>query len=186
MSTAQFTDAESRDWPLVIDFPDISRIKKRTGIDLLSKDGMANCTDDLTLLVDVMYVAWQELAEQRNIDDESFGRLVSHHFAPAVQAFNEALADFFHRIGRGPMAATIRTAMRLAPQQAKTIEKKLDQNTLERLLTKSMRVTELEMETELAKAEAAMDTILGDEPANSEPSSESGTSSPPEDSPTEN
>jgi hypothetical protein len=173
MSTPKFTDADDREWPLTLDFPDVSRIKKLTNVDLLSNDDLTRCTGDLMLMVDVMYAGWKELADEREVTDEAFGRLVSHSFEASVQAFNEALADFFHRIGRGPMATLIRKGMELAPTQTKQLAAKLAPNTLDRLLKKSLRVTELEIDSELAKAEAEMDAILGNEFTSLEQSSAS-------------
>lgn len=178
MSTPQFTDRDKRDWPLALDFPDVSRIKKATELDLLAKDDLAKMSDDLSLLVDVMYVAWKPLADARELSDEDFGRLVSHCFEGAARAFNEALADFFLRVGRRPMAQMIRAAMELGTAQVQRIEEKLDPSTLRRLLTRSMQVTEKQLDLEIAKAEAEMDAILGSESSSSEPSSASTMSSP--------
>lgn len=163
---AQFTDREGRAWPLEIDFPDVTRIKNVTGVDLLLQEDMVRLgklenSDDYALLVNVLYVAWSGQAEQYGVTDEQFGRLACKRFEDVVRAFNEALADFFRRVGRGPMARMLQTAMAMSAQQTAKIDEQLDQTTIERLLTKSLAITERQRDEQLSQAEHELDVILG-------------------------
>lgn len=169
---AQFIDRDGRYWPLEIDFPDVSRIKKEVGVDLMTEEGLARLSslkgiEDYETAAKVLYLAWSEACDKHGVTDEQFGRLVSKHFVEAVGAFNEALCDFFHRVGMRPMARMIEAAMALQPEATKRMDEQFCPSTCERLLTKSMRVEEKRIELQLAEGESLIDQILGTEPMNS-------------------
>lgn len=154
MTIHSWKDNDGRDWPLEFGFGTVKRVKRLTSIDLLQQEDTARYTRDLSLLVDVMYAAWQPRAEELKVTDEQFGELVFAHFEDATRAYVEALADFFHRLGRSTMATMLTTAMRLQEEQKKAIEEKLNPTTIESLLRQ-------QNQNELTKLDQALQEILG-------------------------
>jgi hypothetical protein len=178
----QFIDSSGRVWPITIDFPDISRIKREADVDLLTDAGMARVSqlktiEDYELLANVLYIVCSDQADRYGVTDEQFGRLASQQFADIMRAFNGALADFFRRVGRGPMARMIETAMTMQTTQEARLNDALPQTTLERLLNKSTSITLLQLESEVSQSESEMDAILGGESTSLPHSAESATPS---------
>ena len=96
-----FTDDSGRDWLVAINVTTVKRVRALCDVDLmaiLDESGalLARFVDDPALLADVLYVACQAQADERDVSDEQFGELLAGDtLQKATDAFLEALVDFF-------------------------------------------------------------------------------------------
>lgn len=95
----KFIDNRGDEWSVAIEFRTAKRVRDTLGFDLLGKrniqETLASLRDPL-LLVDVLYLLCQPQAEERAIDDVTFGRrLIGDPIEPACVALMRAIIDHF-------------------------------------------------------------------------------------------
>lgn len=90
-----FKDQDDRTWDIVLNPPNIKRVRSRLQVDLQNTDDYKKLAD-LCLLADVLYVLCEKQCREREVTDQQFGEALSgptmHEAAVALQ---EEWADFF-------------------------------------------------------------------------------------------
>lgn len=125
MDGKKFNDADGQEWTVCISTPDLKRVRKVLGIDLLKLGGevFKRLLDETELLVDVVSVLLTPDIEKRGLDAEGFARkLRGDALDGATQAVLESLIDFFPK-GR-------REAMRAALQKTRDLLEKTEGHAL--------------------------------------------------------
>jgi hypothetical protein len=94
---AAFTDAEGRNWSIVVTLATIDRIKSALGVDLLADPGaIGELGQDIRLCCNALYLCCEAQAKEAGITDEDFGRgMLGDAIENGTTAFLEALVDFF-------------------------------------------------------------------------------------------
>lgn len=94
-----FTDNAGRSWTVRVDVAVIKRVRDTLAtniVDLSPAGGFAKLSDDVVLLVDVLYVLVRDQAAAANVTDEEFGRgLAGDALDQASKALLAELAAFF-------------------------------------------------------------------------------------------
>ena len=124
-----FKDNESKDWILAVDAPTIRAVRKECdGLDLASLDDKPYqlLSNDVVLLVDVLWVICREQAIARDVTDIQFGqRLVGDAIDRATAALLEAITDFFPQSQRSLLSSLV--------QKNKTVREKAMALTMARI-----------------------------------------------------
>jgi len=91
-----FTDSAGRTWTLRIDIAAARRIRERLAVDILDLNlGMDRLSNDVILMVDVLWLLVEQQAEQQKVTDEQFGQsLHGDVLGAAIDAYLEALLAF--------------------------------------------------------------------------------------------
>lgn len=120
-----FRDNQDREWNVELTVTEISRLRKRLGVNLLDgydvktkqpRDILRALTTDWELLVNALYVICEPQCVAAGVSDEDFGRsLLGEHIEAATTALVEALCDFFQNTDRGRI-------LRLATNAEKTMQ----------------------------------------------------------------
>jgi hypothetical protein len=176
----KFTDADGRQWQIVLDIPAARTVYQRTQVNLRARQDLQRLTGDesLWLIPDVLYVLCEAQAAKRyealdgNVAAISaeFGRMLEPCFPAACEAFFTELADFCRRLG---MQATARLTEALAKRLAtlETLE-------AEQLGDKMVPAMDAEIQRELTQRGKTLDRLIrGTNVGKSPESSDLATSS---------
>lgn len=156
-----FKDTEGRSWDLSLTIGDVKRVKNLVGVDLLdARQGqlLSDLASDPVATVDVLYAIVKPEADARNVSDEQFGAaLDGESVRKAIDAFVEALIDFFARFQ--PATGAVLRALwgKLETTQAKAIaiaEEKLGSAKVDQAI-------EAELARASREADEAIDKLLG-------------------------
>lgn len=95
-----FVDNKGESWDTRIDVSVIRRVRQEHGIDLSkilsSQEQTAALSDDIVLLVDVLYAVCKPTADNRLIDAEAFAmRLSGNAIESAIDSLMQSIIDFF-------------------------------------------------------------------------------------------
>jgi hypothetical protein len=110
---AKLKDNKGREWEVLIDVPQLKRVRERVKFDLgklFANDlaGLRQLATEPEVLVDVLFVLVQEEAEKRNVSPEDFGRsLAGDSLEAGFDALMEALADFYPSRQAKPLRALL-------------------------------------------------------------------------------
>ena len=126
----KFTDRTGRVWIVELDVATLNRIRAKLEVDLYSAlddefSGLRSLLEDLPKLVDVLYLACEREAKEKNVSDEDFGRsLAGDALEDAGHALVDALIDFFpHRKARDALQRAVRISRQ---RQNQTLDRVLD------------------------------------------------------------
>lgn len=134
-----FKDSHGRDWSIAIDTVTAKRVKALLQFDLFASD-IDSLSNNMILLVDVLYVVCKPQADAAGITDEQFGASMTGDVLDAAsEALQEDIVDFF------PLRRRLLTRKALAKVKAATDE--------------AMPLLEQKMDRDIA---AAMASIRGD------------------------
>lgn len=129
---SRFTDAKQRTWIIEISIATISRIRSELDLDLLKvfdgNDNRANeIISDLVVMADCLYICCEEEATKQNIDSMEFGRgLHGEAVDAAVDAFLDALVNFFHGARRKAVEKMVSAALKVRKAVDEGIEQQVD------------------------------------------------------------
>jgi hypothetical protein len=96
-----FTDFDGRQWSIEVTIPDVARLQKAIGVNLLDLvdvkgELFKRITGDVIFLCDLLYAICKPQADAANVTDENFGRgLRGDALEKALDALFLAVADFF-------------------------------------------------------------------------------------------
>lgn len=110
MDGKKFNDADGREWTVLVTVPDLRRVRKELGVDLLKMGGdvFKRLMQEEELLVDVISVLLTPEIEKRGLDAEGFARaLRGDALEEATRAVLESLIDFFPKGRRAAMRAAL-------------------------------------------------------------------------------
>ncbi|WP_254512354.1 hypothetical protein [Anatilimnocola floriformis] len=106
-----FKDNAGREWLVNLDTNKVSVIRRECNFDPIAMDaaGFQRLSDDMCLLVDVLYVACRPQADEQKITAEQFGRaLVGDVIEPATVALLAAIADIFPKRKREVVLSVVK------------------------------------------------------------------------------
>lgn len=140
-----FKDAKGRTWTLAVNVAAVKRVKSLCGVDLTEIDQGSpplaiRLSTDVILLCDVLYslVKLDADAISPPVTDEDFGgALGGDALRNASDALGEELTDFFQKWGRPEFAAVLRSQKTLFQKATARSFSKLDDLSLDALLTHS-------------------------------------------------
>jgi hypothetical protein len=153
-----FKDAAGRDWHVAINVAAVKRVKAARDIDLVAAvDPEARLLERLAgdpiLLVDVLYVLCQPQAQAQNVSDEQFGEaLWGESLDRAIDAFLEALTDFFPQARRGVLRDLLAKWRALETKAAQAATTRINGDLGDRLLAKELAKLDREIERTLASS----------------------------------
>jgi len=138
----QFCDSQGHPWKIEITIGAVKRVKSLVGVDLLQpvpmteKDRdedeqplLTQLEMDPVLLTDVLFAIVQPQAKAKKITDVDFGTsMTAETFKTAAEGFWVEYQDFFHQLGRKPVAAMIQSQRELAKEafQSEEINELID------------------------------------------------------------
>ncbi len=138
-----FTDADARVWPVQINVATIKRTQKLAGVDLMeSVTGhlLERIAQEPVLLCDVLYCVCKEVADERKVTDEDFGRLLAGDVIDeATKAFMEALVAFFPSRRRLVLEKAIKKLHHLEEMVMTAAEERLDGDLIDRKMEAALR-----------------------------------------------
>ncbi len=108
-----FTDGESRKWTFDVNVLTVTRVKKQTGVDLLTlmdpgSSAFETLATDVVSLCEVMVALLEDKLREADVDDEEFLRALDNEdiVRNATRACMEAILSF----SRKPKATLMKTA----------------------------------------------------------------------------
>jgi hypothetical protein len=145
-----FKDSDGREWEIALDLGVAKRLRAR-GFDLLDEERLAEMSQDIITQADLLFLVCDRQAEDRNVSDEDFGRLLTTCFSDAVDALFRELAFFFRQVGRqaqATIAEKIANASREVQRRAAT---RLSADKVDRMIAATLDKAEAEIDAQLAK-----------------------------------
>lgn len=148
---ASFKDNMQREWTLCISVATIKRVKELTGVNLglLLNDEMSllqRVLGDPIELVNVVYAICQHDCDRMGITDEQFGEaLAGDSFEHCIDAFMEAVIDFFPSRQGKILRAIVNKTNDLRDALAKELEEQIEEKysqTLTKLASRSPESSE--------------------------------------------
>lgn len=129
----QFPDSASppKTWTLSLNIGAVKRIRDLLKVDLMQlHEGdpplIQRLTDDVVLVVDVLFVLCKPDADAAGITDEQFaGRLGGDAFRLAWEALQEELVDFFQQLGKPETAKVIRAQAKVVKTTSAAMDRKV-------------------------------------------------------------
>lgn len=109
---SKFTDADGRQWSVVLTMVEIKQVRAELEVDLLdvgTQELFARLVNDPVLIVDVLHVVLKQECAARNLDAYGFARgLRGDAVDDASRALLEALIDFFPKRRRAVLQAALK------------------------------------------------------------------------------
>lgn len=125
-----FKDTEGRTWEIAINTTAIKRVREMCDVNLLDiadKEVLQQLSNDLVLLVDVLYCLVKKQADEAGVTDEKFGEALGGDVLDdAVVAFRKELVDFFPKRRRETLRKLLEKEEALEQAALSRIETRLD------------------------------------------------------------
>jgi hypothetical protein len=106
-----FKDNANREWLVNLDANKVAAIRRECNFDPIAMDGQGfqRLSEDVVLLVDVLYVACKSQAVAQNLTAEQFGQaLVGDFIEPATTALLTAIAELFPKKKRDVILSVVK------------------------------------------------------------------------------
>lgn len=138
-----FTDLAGRRWSISLNVTAAKRVRDLCGVNLLAvidkPELLAELSDDVIQLVDVLYVLCKPQCDAEGVTDEQFGESLGGEVIDnATSAFLTALVDFFPGARRAVLAKIVRRAEMFSQQQENKIQRALDDGEIDALMDEVM------------------------------------------------
>lgn len=133
---AAFKDNKGKLWELNLTTTSAKRIQSLTQFNILSRkeDVWQRLSDDMILLVDVIYAMVKPDADAKGITDEQFGEsLVGDAIVEATKALQETYVLFFPAQQRANLQKMMKALDSLENQKQQLVAKQLDNLTEEKI-----------------------------------------------------
>ncbi|HBE72476.1 MAG TPA: hypothetical protein DDW52_30450 [Planctomycetaceae bacterium] len=117
--------AGNQKWLIELTILDVGRLKSACDVDLFDANSLSELLADSPRIYEVVWHLVSDQAAGFGVDEGGFAKIFTSHYGEVVDAFTEALSDFFQAMRRPELSSVIAKTLSAYEKLQQSAEKRI-------------------------------------------------------------